>query len=101
MLTHLTLLTLAVLLTWEMLRSTLPFRLPSLVHSGIVLAMAYGWSLVPIEWLTLAAAASAVGLLHTLVGSSDEDKPWPSLPRRRARPRRGKVPNLPHGRGGG
>jgi hypothetical protein len=99
--THLLLLTLAVLLTWETLRSALPFRLPSLVHSGLVLAMAYGWSFVPVEWLTLAAVASAVGILHTLVGSSDEAKPGLSLPRRNFRPRRGKVPNLPHGRGGG
>ena len=91
---HLLLMVLAVFLSWETLKSVLPVRLPSLAHSGLVLALAFGWSFVPVWWLTLAAVASAVGILHLLVGTTDDQKPSARLPRRRSG-RRSRVPSLP------
>lgn len=91
---HLLLMVLAVFFSWEMAKEILPIKLPSLAHSGLVLALAFGWSFVPVWWLTLAAVASAVGILHLLVGSTDEHKPGLSLPQRRPR-RRSRVPKLP------
>ena len=99
---HLLLMVLAVFFSWEMLKEILPFQLPSLAHSGLVLALAFGWSFVPVWPLTLAAVTSAVGILHLLVGSTDEHKPGLSLPKRNpSRRTRSRVPDLPHGRGGG
>jgi len=92
---HLLLLVLAVLLTWETVKAVLPFRLPSLVHTGLVLALAYGWTLMPYTWLTLAAVTSSVGILHHLVGTTDS-KPAFAFPRKaKARTRPNRVPDLP------
>ena len=91
---HLLLMVLATFFSWEMVRETLPVRLPSLAHSGLVLALAFGWSFVPVWWLMLTSAASAVGILHLLVGTSDGQKPPAHLPRRRFG-RRSRVPPLP------
>jgi len=99
---HLLLMVLAVFFSWETLKEILPVKLPSLAHSGLVLALAFGWSFVPVWWLTLAGVTSAVGILHLLVGTTDDLKPGLSLPRRNpSRRTRSRVPDLPHGRGGG
>ena len=93
---HLLLLVLAVFFSWTMVKEILPIHLPSLAHSGLVLALAFGWSFVPVWWLTLAAVAAAVGILHLLVGSTDDHKPSAHLPRRQVpRGRRSRVPDLP------
>ena len=89
------LLTLATFLTWEMLRALLPWRLPIWSHSGIVLALCYGWTFLPPLWLTLAAVASAVGLLHSGFGFGSTDDHKASFRLHRLRPRRKRVPDLP------
>ena len=98
---HLLLTVLAVFLSWETVRAVLPVRLPPLAHSALVLALAFGWSFIPIWPLTLAAVTSGVGILHLLVGTTDDQKPSAHLPRRRSTARRSRIPDLPHGRGGG
>jgi len=93
---HFLLLGLAVLLTWETVKSLLPFRLPSVAHSALVVAMAYGWTFAPEQALSVAAVASAVGVMHHLVGSADDHKASMHLSFKtpgRTKPRR--VPDLP------
>jgi len=93
---HLLLLVLAVLLTWETAKALLPFSLPSLAHSVLVVALAYAATFVPDAVLTVAATASAVGILHHVVGSTDSRKPPLAFPRRKsASTRASRVPDLP------
>jgi hypothetical protein len=83
----------ATFTAWEWLAVALPFSLPAWLQPVAVVSLAYGAQFVPDPWLTAAAAAGVVALLHIPVRGGVEAPPL-RIPRRH--PSTGhRVPDLP------
>jgi hypothetical protein len=83
----------ATFTAWEWLAVVLPFSLPAWLQPLAVVGLAYGAQRVPMPWLTAAAAAGVVALLHIPVRGNVEATPL-RFPRRHPATGR-RVPDLP------
>jgi hypothetical protein len=92
----LVLLALAAFWAWETVLSVLPIALPAWLQPFLVLGIAYGAQYLSEPLLWAAAAAGAVGLLHTWARSEVETQPLTlQRPRRSTPVLPGRVPDLP------
>lgn len=86
---------LAAFLVWEAVLPAIP-KMPHIAYPMLTYGLSYGLLQVPGRWLTPAAVAGALAILHRLfvLATPSVDKrpppplPWPKLsfPRRRRRP---------------
>jgi hypothetical protein len=83
----------ATFTAWEWLVVVLPFTLPAWLQPLVVVGLAYEAHRVPVPWLTAAAAAGVVALLHIPVRGGSA-APALRLPRRHPATGR-RVPDLP------